>query len=86
MEEVQEVASAAAAAEKGVDIIEAVNSAVEVALKTAEETLDTVIDALNRFLWKARDERLDLLFQKFPNAEGSFVCPSYAFSDFFLHF
>jgi hypothetical protein len=50
MKEMQEVASAAAAAEKGVYIIGVANLAVEIALEKMRKTLDTVIDALNRLL------------------------------------
>ncbi|KAG9187004.1 hypothetical protein G6011_10112 [Alternaria panax] len=53
MDEVGEIA--AAAAEEGVDITEAINSAVETALKKVEEALKAVVDAVDRFLWQAQD-------------------------------
>jgi ElaB/YqjD/DUF883 family membrane-anchored ribosome-binding protein len=48
MDEAKEVASTTA--EEGVDITEAVNSAVKVALKKVEGALNAAIDAVNRFL------------------------------------
>ncbi len=58
-DEVKEVASAAA--EEGVDITEAVNSAVEVALKKVEEALNAAIDAVNRFLWETQEKLFGFL-------------------------
>jgi phage-related protein len=66
IDEVTEVASTAA--EEGVDITDAVNAAVELALKKVEDALNAAIDAVNRFLSEANNKIFGFLEGILPEA------------------
>ena len=73
IDEVTEVASAAA--DEGVDITEAVNAAVAVALKKVEDALKAAIDAVNTFLHEAQTKLFSFLEGILPESLHFLLAP-----------